>query len=225
MLTVNAAQSQENILECKFQLNLTYECHNEGSSLTGSDITGVSGNHNPNYKNSDVKTLIIQDPKNLTKIPKNLGEFFPNLLNLKVLKANLSLINKVDLKSMPKLQNLTLEDTNIQELPANLFEFTPDITEIITQNSPIEYVNAETFSGLKKLKVLKLKINCAEIDAKKINSRKLKNLIIEITSKCTELDKFFCFYETNQKTQRYMCRVKYFKYYKSEFPKQSVIGK
>lgn len=216
---------QENILECKFQLNLTYECHNEGSSLTGDDITSVSGIHNPNYKNSDVKTLIIQEPKNFMKIPKNLGEFFPNLLKLKVLKANLSSIDKFNLKSMPKLQNLTIEDTQIQELPANLFEFTQDITEIILQNSPIMYINAETFNGLKKLKVLKLKSTCAEIDAKKINSRKFKNLIIEITSKCTELDKFFCFYETNQKTQRYMCRVKYFKHYDSKVRKQSVIGK
>lgn len=155
----------------------------------------------------------------MEKIPGNLGNFFPNLINLNITKANLRIISKEDFKSLKKLQILTLDFTKIQELPGKLFEFTPNVKEINIQNSLINFVNFHTFDGLNSLETLKFNSTCAV----ETNSRKIQNLIDEIISKCTEIDKIFCFFETNQKTHRYMCRIK--NYVEGDDEKTSVIGK
>lgn len=206
--------AQENILNCEYSKSSQYDCLINDANLKG-NITKIIGNQISNF---EVESLVIQK-SNMEKIPQNLAEFFPNLVKLNITKTNLKSIDKEDLKNFPKLEILTLNFTQIHKLPEKLFEFTPNVKEVNIENSLIEFVNFHTFDGLKNLKTIKFNNSCAVLESK---SRKIQNSIVEIISKCTEVDKFFCFFEVKQNPQRYACRIKN---YDERVQKTAVIGK
>lgn len=113
----------------------------------------VNGSHLEGRSEKNVMSIIFKDLENLNYIPKNLLQFFPNLISISSYNTNLSRISSSDLESYSELKFFTLMNSKISYLPSDLFKFNTKLESIlISENGYLDHVGKKLLENLKYLK-------------------------------------------------------------------------
>lgn len=128
-----------------------YRCRPEISfeESEATTLESVTGSHWPGRRNSDVEDLNVQD-QNLTAVPNNIDEFFPNLKSLSIWHSNLMTITADDLK-FPSLLMIGIWNNPLLSLDGNLFASTPNLFWIDFSSNQIEHVGQDLLKNLNAL--------------------------------------------------------------------------
>ncbi|CAG9812197.1 unnamed protein product [Chironomus riparius] len=169
ILLIGIGSAKGNIqinLECKFEVDefatvgRQYTCvvqndlniFNENAS-----ILDILGTHADNHTIDSVFALTIEN-KATKYLPTNTGEVFINLTSLRVKNGRLKELHKDDLRSMPKLRYLNLDDNDIEILNDDVFEYNPLLNLVWLSNNKIKKIGeklAENFKNLVSLDLTK----------------------------------------------------------------------
>lgn len=116
-------------------------------------VTEVSRNHLHNQTDSDVRGFVVKS-QHLGLIPRNIAQFFPNLLALELNELGLWRISREDFEAFNQLQSLSLRDNHIQIVDSNLFDGNLQLKSIDLNNNPLRHVSHNVFSRLIALTTL-----------------------------------------------------------------------
>lgn len=97
----------------------------------------------------------------VVKIPHDLSRIFSNLTSLKLSKCNLKEISRKDLRNLPKLRDLRIENDLIQNLPGDLIDDLKNLEVLSFKKNKIRYINPAILENFAKLKFLNLSKNVA----------------------------------------------------------------
>lgn len=87
-------------------------------------------------------------------IPRNIAQFFPNLLALELNELGLWRILREDFEAFNQLQSLSLRDNHIQIIDSNLFDGNSQLQSIDLNNNPLRHVAHNVFSRMTALTTL-----------------------------------------------------------------------
>lgn len=116
-------------------------------------LESVTGEHLEEKTNDDVLLLNIFQ-HNMSFVPKNIIDFFPNLKGINWHDSDLAAISAEDLKPFPQLKYLGIRFTPLKTLDSDLFQYTPNLQYITFAGSKIHHVGANLVTNLKDLKIL-----------------------------------------------------------------------
>lgn len=147
------------VLECDFKEDHgQYSCVVSKLNVSSkSFVTNVTGEHQREMSNADVKGLSINSQ--ISKfLPSGIEKFFPNLEIFSFYQTYISSISASDLKPFPKITIFALtgtsfyvRDTPIQSLPGDLFKYNPLITIVQIEVDEISKVGETIFDNLPNL--------------------------------------------------------------------------
>lgn len=137
-----------------------YSCEAEVLFLGDArNVTEVSNNHMEDRNNSDVLLLIISEQPQLTVVPRNIFEFFPNLAAMGFFNTSIEEITFQDLRGLRRLVQLELEDSGIAEIENDLFIDNLLMRSISFNSNRIQHIGHRTFNHLTGLTYLFLQDN------------------------------------------------------------------
>lgn len=84
----------------------------------------------------------------LSSLPENLHEIFPNLIILRWMYGGLTTITSNDLKPFPNLITLVISYNRIVSLDGNLFQHTRQLRDIWITNNQIQHVGHGLLTGM-----------------------------------------------------------------------------
>lgn len=99
-----------------------------------------------------------EEPNNITEIPTEIFELFPNLQSLS-LTARIKTVHKTDLQNAHKLQNLLLANNELESIPALVFSAADNLEKLDLSFNRIHEIQDNAFAGSNKLKYLYLQRN------------------------------------------------------------------
>ncbi|KAG5667279.1 hypothetical protein PVAND_015265 [Polypedilum vanderplanki] len=186
---VSINQSSTTTLNCHFNerhYNFTneklYTCSAEKNQWQNYsiEITKISGQHQNHLTNNNVKSFSVWNLQNVNFLPKNLSQFFPNVILIQAQNSNIKGIFKEHLAGLQKLKILILSDNQIQGIKAGTFDENENLEMIFLENNLIKQIDGKSFDNLRKLKKLHLSRNsCQNLTnaENKTQVEKLENLI------------------------------------------------
>jgi hypothetical protein len=132
-----------------------YGCVVENILLNGNEalFEDITGNHLPGYTNVNVTALQATEKRVLSRLPRNLAEFFPNLAFLFWTLSELEFISSEDLRPFPNLAELGLYGNRFGSLDGNLFQHTPNLQLIDFTSTQLTSVGFGLLDNLKSLKI------------------------------------------------------------------------
>ncbi|KAG5668810.1 hypothetical protein PVAND_016734 [Polypedilum vanderplanki] len=146
-----------------------YECENGNIQITSKTkrtITKINASHNHRKSNKDVDSVWIHDTI-VNFFPKNLEEFFPDLIAISITTSKLKEIHADDLKPFPKLIKLFLTNNELEVLDEDLFANNPKLKRLNFDGNRIRHVGGSLFVGHENLLFLHfLNNNCYSGEAK-----------------------------------------------------------
>lgn len=153
------------IFNCQYQVTLwakvgtAYKCE-AIVNIAGNDkfLVEVRGNHLVGKSDADVEALAIRN-QDLSKFPKGIEHFFPNLRIIFLHNSNLWSLSAEDLRPFPGLMYLNIDSNKIVSLDGNLFQFTPRLLYIDFEGNFLYHVGIGIFSGLNYLQTVNFKAN------------------------------------------------------------------
>lgn len=178
-------------LRCGFSSNVEYHaigspyrCEVNNLTVTSDDhvVSEVTGKHESEKKNSDVKLVLFQE-QNLPNFPDDIHKFFTNVEGLIIDDSSLKSISKTDLVNFPKLKLLVITNNKIDKIENDLFEGCPDIEYLVFKNNYTKHIGREILSSLLKLKIANFERNTC-ISQKATNVSEIYFLKEEIGKKC-----------------------------------------
>lgn len=135
-MTFNAVSEGIEFL-CEFREDLdwnyagnVYTCWNAKLTILTSwtVLESVRGQHISGRSNIDVRALHVnQEATKLENLPRQIENFFPNLVLLEWRNGNLKSVTADDFRHFPELINLNLGVNKIVSLDGDLFKYTPKI--------------------------------------------------------------------------------------------------
>lgn len=164
----------------------------ENYDLTQS-INGISGIHREEMSNENVTSLFISDVGNISRLPRGLEFFFPNLMSIEVIRSGLKEISQRDLAVFRKLQRLSLHSNELETVDSDVFESNLELLIIDLSENKANDVLRKVFlpkNGTKKVscdlqdeKVLDL-----QKEIRKLNEGKVEATKLELNSKKAQED-------------------------------------
>lgn len=152
----NWSGSIQNLYTCTATVNRT------GEENVLEDVTGL---HNFERNNFDVESLDVSN-QNLTRFPRNVGRFFPNLKLLRLFNASLTMISANDLQPFPNLLIFFVSRNNWMMFDDDLFKFTPKIWEIYFDDCSIRSTGRDLIRWLWNLRLADFRNNnCISVRA------------------------------------------------------------
>lgn len=136
-----------------------YSCRPEVVVIgSTSSLQIVWGDHLDGLVNSDVRALNIENVE-LTTIPKDITIFFPNLIVLRWMNANLESIGSNDLQPFPNLVAFIFNQNLLSKLAGDLFQHAPLLNYIDLSENAIANVGVDLLSSLTHLIEVNFKEN------------------------------------------------------------------
>lgn len=177
MILLTIAYSTHSVVfECRFYFNRLlldpeYACDATVVLTDNYWLEDARGTHFNGFSNADVKVLLVDNQRYLTRIPSGIDAFFPNIKLTRWADGDLRTFNADDLKQFPNLLRLMLQNNKIVSLDGDLFKHTPKLTLISFQENLIEHVGHDLLTGLRDLETADFRRNvCIDLNA---NSRQL----------------------------------------------------
>lgn len=156
------------------------------TSRQDSVITSVSGSHEINKINDNVKAIYITN-KTINYFPRGLENFFKNLEVIDFVNTKLKEVCKSDLKPFPKLIEIYLYQNEIEELEECLFDFNLDLKFIFMKDNKISRIHPNIFDHLTMLTSLYLSGNiCIDIDSGLDNRIDTQQVIKKVQLQCND---------------------------------------
>ncbi|KAL7050345.1 hypothetical protein ACKWTF_004048 [Chironomus riparius] len=184
-------------LECQFQIqNFTFHSHGKNESGYTCRVKNIIyspalnsieiiGNHQELMTNLDVRGLMIDNIKNLKKIPFGLTKVFPNLIYLQIRRCGLTSLTKRDLFGLEHLKGLWLPENNIVSLDADVFENCQGLKFLSLHKNKLKFISSDVFKPLKNLSDANFCENtCIDKNYLSGNKEQLNELLEEILKKC-----------------------------------------
>jgi len=184
-------------LDCQFKIqNFTF--HKNGRNESGytcrvKRVTfnpalrsiEIIGNHQELMTNNDVRGLLVDNVKNLTKIPYGLTKVFPNLIYLQIRRCGLTGLSKRDLIGLEHLQGLWLPENEIVSLEGDVFENCQGLKFLCFNKNKLKFISSDIFKPLKNLTDANFCENtCIDMNYLGGNKDQLNALYEEILRKC-----------------------------------------
>lgn len=107
-------------------------------SSSGRYVYDVSHNHLDDHDNSDVKSFII-DQTAVDFTPRNISNFFPNLIVFTAYNRNLSELTRESLAGLGSLRLFDFGNNNLRIIEQDLFEENLLIERLYFESNPIRY--------------------------------------------------------------------------------------
>ncbi|KAG5669338.1 hypothetical protein PVAND_017226 [Polypedilum vanderplanki] len=155
------------------------------------EVNAIYGLHEENERNklrqSDetVHGLLIVHQRHVTKFPRNIEGYFPNLLGIDMEGCGLTTISARDLAPFKNLRQISLEDNKITELASNLFHHNPNLRRIDLEGNNIIHIGLDIFRHLNQLEIVYLRYNpCTNDNSLALNRAEMKVLEWEIQVEC-----------------------------------------
>lgn len=128
-------------------LGNVYVCRPNVSNTDGNTLNAVTGVHVSGRSNEDVRVVFVND-QNLSHVPPNLVDFFPNLGGISWRRSNLLKVSADDLKSLPGLMFFRSLFNPLVSLDGDLFQYTPNIQNVAFHNNSLEHVGYDLLKDL-----------------------------------------------------------------------------
>lgn len=146
----------------------------------------MSGKHLNGYSNEDVQYIFVEG-QDLTMIPKNIENFFPNLLGIEWYNSNLMTVSADDLKPFPQLKVFSVYINHLLTVDGDLFEFTPNLRWISFYDNDIQHVGLDLLTQLSDLGYADFRSNDC-INKLANSAQSLSDLNAQLISKCQPLE-------------------------------------
>lgn len=135
-----------------------YTCDNAtvSSQCDQSDeIVGVSRGHMAGKSRRDVKMMHFKGYQSkLSKVPRKIGKYFPNLEVLRIPVSSLPEVHKEDFKGLKKLRILYLGGNKLTTLDSDLFQYVPNLEYLAFNYNPVSHVGYGILDQLPNLRIL-----------------------------------------------------------------------
>lgn len=149
-------------------------------------LQDVSGKHLSGYSNDDVQYIFVEG-QNLEIIPKNIENFFPNLLGIEWYNSNLMTVSADDLKPFPQLKVFSVYINHLLTVDGDLFQFTPNLRWISFYDNNIQHVGPDLLTQLVDLGYADFRSNVC-ISKLANTAQLLSDLNAQLISKCPPLE-------------------------------------
>lgn len=148
-------------IECDFKIAKyfytfpeVYTCVIRSIFLPDDPIISVTGTHLSGKEHSDV-VGIYGGFGPLQTFPKGLENIFENLKAIYTTSSSqIKEIHREDLKGLPNLVELLLDNNRIEVVEEGLFDYTPNLAAISFYYNKVYHVNFNVFDNLTKLRYL-----------------------------------------------------------------------
>jgi Leucine-rich repeat (LRR) protein len=159
-LVIHSANSQtpQLIFNCQFYtsswtvIGTRYACKATVETFNGgNELSAVRGNHVSANRDADVRMLLIHDQSHMTKAPRNIGGFFPELVGYEIFDAMIMTISSEDFRGLPNLNLINIQKNRLTVLDGNLFANTRRLQFIGFSENLIENIGTELLTGLNQL--------------------------------------------------------------------------
>lgn len=193
LLVTSLAFGQSVVFHCNYQsvgwvqVEIRYTCLVTEIVDDGIEhVVDMKGNHTE-LSNKFVQAFSVQEMPGLERIPRNIEEFFSNIVLLLWYAGSLTAITTEDLKPFPDLMVLYVSANKIVSIDANLFEHTPKIQRLQFEENQIQHVGQGALDGLEGLVYANFEANpCINTLAK--TPDQVKALKLQLTTKCPPLN-------------------------------------
>ncbi|KAG5683948.1 hypothetical protein PVAND_013204 [Polypedilum vanderplanki] len=178
-------------LNCRFEdyktvYKFSYTClaQNLQTTLNERTVTEVVGDHIFGKTNNDVEKVFIQH-QNCHCIPRNLGEFFPNLKILYIMKSNVQYLMDGDLDGLDKLKIFDVSHNPIDQIGENFFKGHSSIMIISFYDCHIKKVTPGSLNSLTNIERMHFEGNaCVDQRFDVDSSSSLEEVCENIYDKC-----------------------------------------
>lgn len=164
-----------------YVVDKVYSC-NGNTFATGNqvNIEGVIGSHLGERTNDDVGGFYFTN-QNISSIPKNLAEFFPNLKVMSFLNSQLLTVAATDLQPFPELLNFIVMSNNIVSIDGDLFMHNSKLLYIDFDVNQLQHVGHNLLANLNQLRTADFNRNpCVQKIASSISEIRDLNLLLPI---------------------------------------------
>lgn len=160
-----------------------YSCQTELTADETSELKSVTGDHKPGMSNDNVTALFINDAK-ISRLPKKIEAFFPNLLSLEVMRSGLKKITRDDISVFKNLQRLSLHSNEMTTLDTDVFESNLDLSIIdVSGNKDTKILRnifkPENVCGTEKSKISELEEEIDDLKQKDSETVKISSRIFD----------------------------------------------
>ncbi len=153
-LAMNYKVTNAIALYCSFQTIFTdignfYDCTATILIETGDieEVTTIYGTHETGKENEDVTSLTITS-QNMGFFPKNIDEFFPNILSIELYNNSISSVSNAHLIQFPHLWYVGLSRNRISVLDSNLLSGLDSLKRVNLAVNEITSIESNLFAGL-----------------------------------------------------------------------------
>jgi Leucine-rich repeat (LRR) protein len=182
----------EQKVNCSYQNNewifaeKVYTCNVVDQSIDSHLSQIFIGDHLYFKNNGDVLAINFEGCS-ISKFPRGLTKFFPNLKYLGIGSSRLDHISRDCLKEYAKVTYLWLYENHITYLPGDLLEDLKDLEILVARSSKIELIEPNIFDKATKLKHVDLRFNiCINKCFSSVNAEKNDATMDEIKTELRE---------------------------------------
>lgn len=161
-----------------------FTCSSKGTAINHSNVTLSRVLHNKNetvFK--DTHGLSISN-QNFTNFPKNLHEFFPDLMAIQIISCGLKSLSFDDVKHYANLKSLWLPLNNIEVLEAGLFSLNLKLEKLTFYGNKLKIIDSNVLKPLTSLKFASFQKNSC-VDMAASDDKELEDLKGRIAWFCT----------------------------------------
>lgn len=151
------------------------------------EVAGVSRNHLAGKSRNDVKMIQFQGSVKLSRVPRKIGKYFPNLEALRIPVASLPEVHKEDFKGLRKLRILYLGFNNLKTLDSDVFDYVPNLEYLVLDSNPqLSHVGYGILDHLAHLRILHWRgTKCTGLgDVTDGNSQAIENFKNQLRTSC-----------------------------------------
>jgi len=163
LFNINLSQQLE--LHCDFKVETTYLATNYGcvvKSLTTTfkdrKISKIVGNHQTGKSQNDVKLLFAKF-QNIPYLPHNLGEFFPNLETLYIMRSNIQHLIIGDLDGLNKLTHFDVSHNPVELIERDYFKNHTKLTKFSFYDCHLKKIEKGAFDSQNSIELMDLSYN------------------------------------------------------------------
>lgn len=196
LIALSLSLTSSMVLECNFRMaqipfvQRIYTCEDPRvvSFGDGKNIVEITGNHLEGMGNFDVRGFHTRSnyPANLTEFPRNIGDFFPNMVYLGMLNTSIASVPSESLRFMASLEFFSFSHSDVTSLDGDLFALTRNLRWIWIDHHPLQHVGQGLLTGLSRLQRVDMDHNTC-IDQRALSEGQIQDLKRDLLIQCPPL--------------------------------------